>query len=119
MIKQYGGSVISFVVSTHPESAWKPWKFGSSPRGWWKDVSSLLRRGDPVAKCILLDYLEHLRERLQNTSIGESNINAHCDTTSFIHLSYLGLTDASSVPQLLSNPQAIYQKLETLLGSWF
>lgn len=54
----YGNSFALAVMTEVPDHAWKPWRFRSTPRGWWKSVADLFKRGDIIGESCIRTYLE-------------------------------------------------------------
>jgi hypothetical protein len=43
---RYQGSIIRFMQSVYPESQWLPWKFNSTPHGYWSDEKNHRKYAD-------------------------------------------------------------------------
>jgi len=44
----YHDSIALATMTVFPDHAWRPWKFTRSPRGWWSDLASAFKHGDPL-----------------------------------------------------------------------
>lgn len=49
------------VMSEYPEYAWKPWRFSSSPKGWWTDLAvNFITARTEEATAVVREYLQDL-----------------------------------------------------------
>lgn len=68
----YRGSLARACATEFVELVWHPWRFSSSPKGWWQDVAFLVRVGDPVGMTVALEYLSNLPPK---RSLGKTERN--------------------------------------------